>query len=192
MPAVDEMPSLDGDAAPRPSILVVDDDEVLRERLARALAKRGYDVRVAACGDEALRLAREDSPEMAVVDLRMPDGSGLELIVRLKAIDASTRIVMLTGYGSIATAVDAMRLGAVNYLPKPADAEDVLAAFKRAEQDPLHSHSDQHDAPSLARVEWEHIHRVLSECGHNVSEAARRLGVHRRSLQRKLRKLAPD
>ncbi len=182
-----------GDQRSVPSILLVDDDDALRERLGRALAKRGYEVRLASCADQAVRLAEEDSPEMAVVDLRMPGMSGLELIGRLKEIDPATRILVLTGYGSIATAVDAMRLGASNYLPKPADADDILAAFDRAEQPPLQGgRTIDHDVPSLARAEWEHIHRVLAECGHNISEAARRLGVHRRSLQRKLRKLAPE
>jgi two-component system response regulator RegA len=175
----------------RLSLLVVDDDDVFRPRLARALADRGYDVRAAAGVAEALRLAREDSPELAVVDLRMPDGTGLELVRDLIAIDPSTRIVVLTGYGSIATAVEAMRLGAANYLAKPADADDVIAAFERAEKPPLAAVDTEYTAPSLARAEWEHIHRVLGDCGGNISEAARRLGIHRRSLQRKLARWAP-
>jgi len=180
------------EAREAPSMMLVDDDELLRERLGQALTKRGYEVRLASCADEAVELAREDSPELAVVDLRMPGESGLKLISLLKEIDPSTQILVLTGYGSIATAVDAMRLGAINYLPKPADADDILAAFDRAQKDPLDVGPIDHDVPSLARAEWEHIHRVLAECGHNISEAARRLGVHRRSLQRKLRKLAPE
>src|SRR5690606_9843139 len=98
-------------------------------------------------------------------------------------------IVLLTGYGSIATAVDAMRLGAANCIPKPANADDILAAFRRASEDTLESESVEHDTPSLAQAEWEHIHRILNECGGNISHAARRLGIHRRSLQRKLKKL---
>ena len=108
----------------------------------------------------------------------------------LKAIDATTRVVMLTGYGSISTAIDAMRLGADNYVAKPADVDDILAAFERAEAPPLQPSAD-YKAPSLARAEWEHINRVLSDCGGNISEAARRLDVHRRSLQRKLQKYPP-
>jgi len=153
------------------SILVVDDDATFRTRLVRAFAERRYDARGAAGAAEAVALAREDSPELAVVDLRMPDGNGLDVVRDLLAIDPSTRIVVLTGYGSIATAVDAMRLGAVHYLSKPADADQILAAI-----DPNR------------RVEWEHIQRVLSDCGGNVSQAARLLGLHRRSLQRKLAK----
>jgi two-component system, response regulator RegA len=173
------------------SILVVDDDAVLRERLARAFRSRGLEARTAGSSEEALRLAHEESPELAVVDLRMPGRSGLELIRDLKTIDLSTRIVILTGYGSIATAIDAMRLGATYYVPKPADADDILAAFTRGEAPPLEPPKGEFPVPTLARAEWEHINRVLSDCGGNVSEAARRLGIHRRSLQRKLQKFPP-
>jgi two-component system, response regulator RegA len=177
----------------RPSLLLVDDDAVFRERLARAFRERGWDVRTAGGYDDGLRAAREDTPELAVVDLRMPGRSGLELVRDLVALDSSTRCIVLTGYGSIATAVDAMKLGAVHYLPKPADADDLIAAFERADAPPLAATPAATDftAPSLARAEWEHIHRVLSDCAGNISEAARRLGVHRRSLQRKLSKWAP-
>ncbi len=176
-----------------PSILLVDDDEVFRKRLARAFEDRGYDVRVAADYDQALLAARQDSPELAVVDLRMPGRSGLELVKALRTIDGATKVVVLTGYGSIATAVDAVRLGAANYLAKPADADDILAAFHRAEAPPLEPPDPSYaEAPSLARAEWEHINRVLSDCGGNISEAARRLGIHRRSLQRKLQKYPPN
>ncbi|MBI1381531.1 MAG: response regulator [Planctomycetaceae bacterium] len=177
--------------AQQPSLLIVDDDRVFRERLARALRDRGYEVRSAANGDEGLALAREESPEFAVVDLRMPGMSGLDVLRSLVQIDPATRVVVLTGYGSIATAVDAMRLGAANFLPKPADADEILAAFERA-QGGQPSPSPEILAPSLARAEWEHIHRVMADCEGNISEAARRLGLHRRSLQRKLQKLAPD
>jgi two-component system response regulator RegA len=173
------------------SMLVVDDDRVLRDRLARALRERGYEVRVAGDYDEAIAAARADSPELALVDLRMPGRSGLELVRDLKAIDVSTKVVVLTGYGSITTAVEAIKLGASHYLPKPADADDVLAAFDRAERAPLEPTPVDFHAPSLARAEWEHIHRVLGDCGGNVSDAARKLGVHRRSLQRKLQKTPP-
>jgi two-component system response regulator RegA len=107
-------------------------------------------------------------------------------------LDPSTKIVLLTGYGSIATAVDAIRIGAVNYLAKPADVDDILAAFARSESPPLSPPDVGYDPPSLARAEWEHINRVLSDCGGNISEAARRLGIHRRSLQRKLQKRPPS
>jgi two-component system response regulator RegA len=174
-----------------PSLLLVDDDAIFRERLARAFRERGFDVRTAGNADEALLAARADSPEFAVVDLRMPGKSGLELVRDLHELDAATRIVVLTGYGSIATAVDAIKLGAAHYLAKPADADDLLAAFERAAAPPLAATETDYAAPSLARAEWEHINRVLSDCGGNVSEAARRLGLHRRSLQRKLSRYAP-
>ncbi len=174
-----------------PLILVVDDDALLRERLARALEKRGYLVRTAGDYDEAVRIAQEVSPEFAVVDLRMPGPSGLELIRALKESDPETKIVVLTGYGSIATTIDAMRLGAVYYLQKPADADDILAAFARAEAPPLEALPDDLDPPSLERVKWEHLSRVLADCGGNVSEAARKLKLHRRSLQRMLQKFPP-
>jgi two-component system, response regulator RegA len=176
----------------QPSILLVDDDEVFRRRLARAFEERGYDVRAAGDYDEAMIAAIDDSPEYAVVDLRMPGYSGLELVRALKDIDPATKIVVLTGYGSIATAIDAIRLGATYYLPKPADADDIVAAFARGEAPPLQPPDPDYQAPSLARAEWEHINRVLSDCGGNISEAARRLGIHRRSLQRKLQKYPPS
>ncbi len=174
----------------RPTILIVDDDELFRTRLAAAMERRGYEARTAAGHGEAVRSATEDSPELAVVDLRMDGPSGLELLRDLKEIDEATRVVMLTGYGSIATAVEAMRLGATNYVPKPADADEILVAFERGEAPPLQASRD-YDAPSLARAEWEHINRVLADCGGNISEASRRLGIHRRSLQRKLGKYPP-
>lgn len=173
------------------TVLLVDDDTTFRDRLARALRERGYEVRTAAEHDEALQVATEDPPELAVVDLRLPGRSGLEVVRALLRIDPATRVVVLTGYGSIATAVDAMRLGAVHYLPKPADAEDIEDAFRRADLPPLHEVGGEHLAPSLARAEWEHIQRVLQDCAGNISEAARRLNIHRRSLQRKLSKFPP-
>lgn len=166
------------------SILVVDDDATFRERLVRAFAARGLFARAAADADEAVALAAHESPELAVVDLRMPGRSGLELVKELRALDASTQVLVLTGYGSIATAVEAMRLGACNYVQKPADADEILAAFSRAPG----TAADIENVPSLARAEWEHINRVLTDCGGNVSQAARLLGLHRRSLQRKLSK----
>ncbi|QSQ12448.1 response regulator transcription factor [Myxococcus landrumensis] len=175
----------------RPSLLLVDDDATLRERLARAFRERGWDVTTAGNHEEALAAAKRESPEYAVVDLRMPGRSGLEVVKDLLAVDASTRAIVLTGYGSIATTVDAIRLGAVNYLPKPADVDDILAAFERASGEPSLPAPETFEAPSLARAEWEHIHRVLADCGGNISEASRKLGIHRRSLQRKLQKYPP-
>jgi two-component system response regulator RegA len=174
-----------------PLILLVDDDERLRTSLERALTKRGYAVQCAGNYDEALAIAQASPPELAVVDLRMPGPSGLELLRALKELDPETRIVVLTGYGSIATTIDAMRLGAVYYLQKPADAEDILAAFARAEAPPLDAMPDNVDPPSLERVKWEHVSRVLADSGGNVSEAARKLKLHRRSLQRMLQKFPP-
>ena len=174
-----------------PSILIVDDDEALRERLAKAFRGRGYEARTAASYEQAVAFAEAESPEYAIVDLRLPGRSGLEIVKALKAIDAETKIVVLTGYGSIATAMEAVRLGAVNYLSKPADADGILAAFSRSDDPDKPIALDTYVAPSLARAEWEHINRVLSDCDGNVSEAARRLRIHRRSLQRKLQKYPP-
>lgn len=170
------------------SLLLVDDDTALRRRLARAFQDRGYAVREAGGVAEALALAREESPELAVVDLRVPDGDGFDVLRALKRIDPTTIVVMLTGYGSIANALEAVRLGAAHYLTKPADVDELIAAFARERgEDDVPRGGDQ-TPPTLARVEWEHIQRVLTDCGGNVSEAARRLGIHRRSLQRKLSK----
>jgi two-component system, response regulator RegA len=169
-----------------PSLLIVEDDTVLRGRLARAFRERGYEVRDAADGDAAMALAESDPPEHAVVDLRMPGRSGLEVVQALKEADPATVVVVLTGYGSIATALEAVRLGATHYLTKPANADEIIAAFAPGRA--LPPSADEESPPSLARVEWEHINRVLADCGGNVSQAARRLGIHRRSLQRKLSK----
>lgn len=173
------------------SILLVDDDEGFRERLARALRDRGHEVRTAGSPEEALQRAGEDSPECAVVDLRMPGGSGLDVVAGLKALDPATAVVVLTGYGSIATAMEAVRRGALHYLSKPVDADELLQAFARGGPLPASEAPDEPSAPSLARAEWEHIQRVLTDAGGNVSEAARRLGLHRKSLQRKLQKYPP-
>jgi two-component system response regulator RegA len=170
------------------SVLVVDDDETFRTRLVRAFQARGFEAQGARDGESALALARSDSPELAVVDLRMPGISGLDVVRELRAIDAMTNVVVLTGYGSIATALEAVRLGATHYLTKPADLDDLLAAFDRATRPPEPLAIDDKSGPSLARAEWEHINRVLTDCGGNISQAARLLGLHRRSLQRKLSK----
>jgi two-component system response regulator RegA len=172
------------------SILVIDDDDLLRQQLARAFERRGLEVRTAADLASGERAIREESPELAVIDLKMPDGSGLKLVELLHEVDPTTRSVVLTGYGSIATAIDAVRLGATYYLQKPADADEILSAFLRGEG-PQADPREIPQAPTLARAEWEHINRVLNDCSGNISEAARRLGIHRRSLQRKLQKYPP-
>lgn len=169
-----------------PTLLVVDDDEAFRTRLGRAMTERGFVVTLAADAEAALASSAE-APEYAVIDLRMPGKSGLELLAALRERDPNTRVVMLTGYGSIPTAVDATKKGATAYLTKPADADEVLRALL-GQDSPV----SLGETPSLARAEWEYIHKVLADCGDNVSEAARRLGLHRRSLQRKLQKYPPS
>jgi two-component system, response regulator RegA len=168
------------------TLLLLDDDDVFAMRMAKALSGRGFEVTRVAAAADAIARAREDSPECALVDLRLPDGHGLDVVAELHAIDATTRIVVLTGYGAIATAVESLKRGASDYLTKPVDADQVAAAF-----DPQAGSSGRlrdFTVPSLARVEWEHIQRVMTECQGNVSQAARVLGLHRRSLQRKLAK----
>lgn len=172
------------------TILLVDDEEHFRDRLARALARRGYDVLQAANYDEGLKIIKEQAPMMAIVDLRMPGPSGLDLVKSAMEIEPFLRIVVLTGYGSIATATEAIRLGAINYLPKPADTDEILAAFAKDLEEAAAT-PDDIETPSLARVEWEHINRVLTDCGGNISAAAKRLNIHRRTLQRKLLKFPP-
>ncbi len=166
-------------------MLLVEDDERFRGRLARALSARGCEVRAVSTGLEAVAAAAQESPEVAVVDLKLGSENGLDVVRELHSVDPTTRILVLTGYGSIATALESVRLGAVNYLTKPVDADQVVAAFEGKEvsqdQPPV-------AVPSLARVEWEHIQRVLADCDGNVSQAARLLGIHRRSFQRKLSK----
>jgi len=173
------------------SILLVDDEELFRKRLAQAFTRRGFTVHEAADFDGAMEVLREFDPEMALVDLRMPGRSGLELVAEAKKVRPEIRIVVLTGYGSIATASQAIKLGALNYLPKPADVDEILRAFSKDEGLSIQVDQDDLTPPSLARVEWEHIQRVLADCDGNISEAARKLNIHRRSLQRKLFKFAP-
>jgi two-component system response regulator RegA len=168
------------------TLLLLDDDDVFATRMARALGTRGFEVTRAATAAEALNLARHESPECALIDLRLPDGHGLDVVAELHDIDATTRIVVLTGYGSIATAVESLKRGAADYLTKPVDADQVAAAFDI--QPYAGERGREFTVPSLARVEWEHIQRVMTECQGNVSQAARVLGLHRRSLQRKLAK----
>jgi two-component system response regulator RegA len=168
------------------SLLLVDDDPLLCEVLARALSRRGFDVSVAHTVEDALRAVEAEAPEYAVIDLKLPDQSGLKLIARLKAADENTRIVMLTGHASIPTAIEAIKLGAIYYLPKPANADEIVAAFNRENADddvPVDRNS-----LSIEHVEWAHISRVLQDHDGNISATARALSMHRRTLQRKLRK----
>jgi len=173
------------------SILLVDDEELFRGRLARAFTNRGYTVFQAGDVDEALAKIKENRPEWALVDLKMPGKSGLDLIRAAKEFLPLLKIVVLTGYGSIATATEAIKLGAHYYLPKPADVEDILNAFEKDSDLPAAPEPQEFEAPSLARAEWEHIQRVLNDCDNNITAAAHRLGIHRRTLQRKLYKYAP-
>jgi two-component system response regulator RegA len=163
---------------------------LLRERLARAFTARGFDVRQASDFGDAETAATAEVPEFVVLDLRMPGGNGLDLIQKLLAVDPATKIVVLTGYGSVATAIEAVRRGAVHYLTKPADADEILAAFSRGDG-AIGATAVPLQPMSLDRVEWEHISRVLIDCDNNISEAARVLGIHRRSLQRKLARYPP-
>lgn len=174
------------------SILIVDDDEIFRTRLCRAFRERGFDVADAANAPDAIQKASA-RPARAVVDLRLAEHSGLEVIQRIKESSPETSVVMLTGYGSIATALEAVRLGACNYVTKPADADEILAAFETEPgAAPLLARSrGARSAPTLARAEWEHIQRILSDCGGNITHAAGLLGIPRRSLQRKLGKYPP-
>ena len=169
-----------------PSLLLVDDDVTYCEVLSQALAKRGYAVKVAHDVETAISIAKMSPPEYAVVDLKMPGSSGLELIKALKDLDLETRIVVLTGYASIATAVEAIKLGATHYLAKPADADEIVAVLGKAEGDPFLPIND--NPLSVNRLEWEHIQKVLAENDGNISATARALKMHRRTLQRKLLK----
>jgi two-component system response regulator RegA len=174
--------------------LVIDDDEVFRNRLCRAIESHGWEAIGAADGAAALRLAAASSPDLAVVDLRLPGMGGLDIVRELRTLDETICIIMLTGYGSIATAITATKLGASHYLSKPADADQILSAYQRivgGGDQPVHETASPEVVPSLARVEWEHIQRVLADCDGNISQAAKLLGLHRRSLQRKLTKYPP-
>ncbi|HEX6143097.1 MAG TPA: ActR/PrrA/RegA family redox response regulator transcription factor [Geminicoccaceae bacterium] len=176
--------------APGPGrkLLLVDDDAPLRRSLARALERRGFEVLAAEGGSDARDLAVEHKPDFAVLDLRLAEGSGLDLVGRLRELRPDMRIVIVTGYGNIATAVAAIKAGAVDYLAKPVDAEDVVNALLRSGE----SLPPPRENPMSAdRVRWEHIQRVFEQCNRNVSETARRLNMHRRTLQRILNKRAP-
>ena len=171
-----------------PTLLVVDDDDVFRRTIASALERRGFVVTTAESPAIAEARAREAVFEYALVDVRMPGGSGIDLVAKLRDIDDGTRVVILTGYGTIANAVDAMRGGAVDYLTKPVDADMIeRALLGRRDARP----DGMEEVPSLDRVEYEYLQRVISDAAGNVSEAARRLRMHRRSLQRKLSKAPP-
>lgn len=169
------------------SLLVLDDDNALRTRLGRALESRGFEVVTAASIAEAQTALGERVPAFAVLDMRLEDGNGLKIVEAIRERRDDARIIMLTGYGAIATAVAAVKAGAVDYLQKPADADDVVKALLATGDAP-----EPPDNPMSAdRVRWEHIQRVYELCDHNVSETARRLGMHRRTLQRILAKRAP-
>jgi len=193
MPSDNAQAGPDAGGAPegRPprTLLIVDDDEAFRLRLARAMEKRGFQVQVAEGVQDAIRSAQRDPPGYAVVDLKLADGSGLDIVEALRQVHPGMRIVMLTGFGNIATAVAAVKAGAVDYLAKPAEADDVEAALLAADggkpEPPEHP-------MSAARVRWEHIQRVYELCDRNVSETARRLNMHRRTLQRILAKRSPQ
>lgn len=167
-------------------ILVVDDDEVLASTLARALNRKGFQVTIAHTEQEALAQSDTESFDKALLDLKLAETSGLQLIPKLLASRPQLKIVMLTGYSSIPTAVQAIKLGAINYLSKPVDIEEILLAFKGQAQDA--EETMDITPPSVDRLEWEHIQRVLHEHDGNISATARALGMHRRTLQRKLQK----
>ena len=169
-----------------PTLLVADDDPAFCRIVKRAMEARGFAVRVAHDVEHAVWMAEEDPPEYALVDLNMPGASGLELVQKLKQLDSETCVVVLTGYASIATAVEAIKLGATHYLAKPARTEEILAAFKRLEPEidvPI-----SEEPMGIGQLEWEHIQKVLMDHQGNISATAKALGMHRRTLQRKLSK----
>jgi len=170
------------------TLLIVDDDNPFRDRLSRAMIKKGFEVFQAESVQKGIQLVKEIKPAFAVVDLRLADGNGLEVVKQIQISNTSSRIIMLTGYGNIPTAVAAIKEGAIDYLAKPADAEDVEKALLA---DPEKKPEPPEDPMSADRVKWEHIHRVFELCNRNVSETARRLKMHRRTLQRILSKRSP-
>ena len=167
-------------------LLLVDDDEAFRHRLQRAFADRGLEVREASGVRDALEKVKSFGPEWILVDLKMADGSGLDVVEQVAKSNPAIKIVVLTGYGSIATALQAVRQGAFNYLTKPIDADRILASFEKRDEEI--AEKPVAAVPSLDAVEWEHIQRVLADCEGNISKAAKLLGIERRSLQRKLAK----
>jgi two-component system response regulator RegA len=170
------------------TLLILDDDRPFRERLARAMESRGFEVLIAETVREGVAIARERPPAFAVVDLKLEDGNGLDVVETLHETRPGARVIVLTGFGNIATAVAAVKFGAIDYLPKPADADDILGALLAP---PGRKPMPPENPMSADRVRWEHIQRVYELCGHNVSETARRLNMHRRTLQRILAKRAP-
>ena len=170
------------------SLLIVDDDSPLRDRLARAMEKKGFQVNQAESVKQGIIQAKNSPPAFAVVDLRLGDGSGLEVVKEIQKLKKESKIIMLTGYGNIPTAVAAVKAGAIDYIPNPADAEDVESALLAS---PESKAIPPANPMSADRVKWEHIHRVFELCNRNVSETARRLKMHRRTLQRILSKRSP-
>ena len=170
------------------SLLIVDDDNPFRERLARAMEKKGFQVTQADGVKKGVEIAKINKPSFAVVDLRLNDGNGLEVVKEIQNSNSSSKVIMLTGYGNIPTAVAAIKEGAIDYLAKPADADDVEKALLA---DPSKKAAPPENPMSADRVKWEHIHRVFELCNRNVSETARRLKMHRRTLQRILSKRSP-
>jgi two-component system response regulator RegA len=170
------------------SLLIVDDDNPFRDRLARSMEKKGFKVTQAESVKSAIQKARENKPAFAVIDLRLGDGNGLEVVNEIQKSKKESRIIMLTGYGNIPTAVAAIKAGAIDYLAKPANAEDIETALLA---DPSKKAHPPIDPMSADRIKWEHIHRVFELCNRNVSETARRLKMHRRTLQRILSKKSP-
>jgi two-component system response regulator RegA len=170
------------------SLLIVDDDSPLRDRLSRAMEKKGFVVTQAESVKQGINSAISSPPAFAVVDLRLNDGNGLEVIKEIQKQKKDSKIVMLTGYGNIPTAVAAVKAGAVDYIPKPADADDVENALLAL---PDKKAKPPENPMSADRVKWEHIHRIFELCNRNVSETARRLKMHRRTLQRILSKRSP-
>jgi len=170
------------------SLLIVDNDNPFRDRLARSMEKKGFKVTQAESVKSAIQKVRENKPAFAVIDLRLGNGSGLEVVKKIQQSKKESRIIMLTGYGNIPTAVAAIKAGAIDYLAKPADAEDVETALLA---DPSKKAYPPEDPMSADRIKWEHIHRVFELCNRNVSETARRLKMHRRTLQRILSKRSP-
>jgi len=183
-----ETPSADAIPGGDPSLLLVDDDKPFLTRLARAMEGRGFEVETADSVEEAVAKAKARPPAFAVVDMRLGDGNGLDVVAAIREKRADSRLVILTGYGNIATAVTAVKLGAIDYLSKPADADDIVAALTRTGSEPI---APPENPMSADRVRWEHIQRVYEMCDRNVSETARRLNMHRRTLQRILAKRAP-
>jgi two-component system response regulator RegA len=176
---------------PTKKILLVDDDDVLRTRLEKSLTRRGYQVVCAADGNAALSAASTEQPDLAVLDLKMPGRAAMDVLVELRQRLPQIKVVILTGYGSIANAVEAIKLGATSYVTKPADADQLLAAFEEMDGSAARTVDPDFPPPSLSQAEWQHIQRVLADAGGNISEAARRLDIPRRTLQRKLKKMAP-